>query len=172
MILNIESLFNREKEQVDFDLSEDIKYFELYQEKYELLSPMHLVGKVVRAGKNYIIKADVDFVYKTNCSRCLCDVEVPVNYSLDAYLMRENYDEANFEDSDVFLLDGMEVNLTDIVNSTMTYNIPLKVLCNDDCKGICSGCGADLNTEKCVCVDSIDIDDIDPRFAKLKELLK
>ena len=73
---------------------------------------------------------------------------------------------------DVFEIDSSEVNLMEIIESTLCFNMPQRILCSEYCKGICSGCGVNLNTEDCKCEDSIDVDDIDPRFAKLKELLK
>ena len=46
-------------------------------------------------------------------------------------------------------------------------------LCKDDCEGLCQGCGANLNRETCACSQiANDEDEIDPRFAKLKDLFK
>ena len=172
MKLNIDSLANKDRESIDFDFCENLESIRYYGLDYNLISPLGLSGRISRAGKNFMIKAKVDFDYKGECSRCLCDLDVKVNYDIDAYLMKEEYDEDIYEDVDIFPLEGTEVDLLELVDSTLTYNMPQRVLCSEDCKGICSGCGVDLNTQGCVCEDSMDEDDIDPRFAKLKELLK
>lgn len=172
MKLNIDSLTNKERESIDFDFSEELESVKYYGVEYNLISPLHLTGRISRAGRNFLLRASVAFDYEGACSRCLKDMKVPVDYEIDAYLMKEEYDEDSYEDVDVFPLEGTEVDLLELVDSTLTYNMPRKVLCSEDCKGICSGCGVDLNTHDCVCEDSMDEDDIDPRFAKLKELLK
>ena len=47
------------------------------------------------------------------------------------------------------------------------------VLCKEDCKGLCQGCGANLNIEACSCNESANDEEIiDPRFAKLKDIFK
>lgn len=172
MKLNVDSLSNREKEFIDFDLSENIPSLEFYGVEYNLTSPIHILGRVSRAGKNYLIKSKVDLIIESNCARCLADISYPIEYNIDAYLMREEYDEGDYEDFDVFKVDGSEIDVMKIINSTLSFNMPQRILCSEECKGICSGCGVDLNFEECKCSASSDLDDIDPRFAKLKELLK
>ena len=172
MKLNIESLSNKEIKSKDFDLSFDLSSFDFSGVEYQLLSPVHLSGRVSKAGQNFLMKANCNFTFKGSCSRCLCDVEVLVDYDIDAYLMREEYDESEFEDVDVFKIKSYEIDLMEIVESTLCFNVPQRILCSEDCRGICSGCGVNLNTDSCKCEDSIEEVDIDPRFAKLKELLK
>lgn len=172
MKLNIDSLQNKEKSYLDFDLTEALDTLDIFGVDYRLTSPIRLHGRVSKAGRNYLIKARASFECIASCARCLTDVDLPVEYDIDAYLMREDYDEDEYEDRDVFEIGTGEVDLIDIVKSTVGLNMPQKTLCSEDCKGICSGCGVDLNTTDCKCEDSIDVDDIDPRFAKLKELLK
>ena len=158
MKLNIDSLYGKEIKSIDFDLSEDVSSIEFSGVEYNLISPIHLAGEVSKAGRNCLLEAEVEFAFKTSCGRCLADIE--------------DYDESEFEDIDVFKIDSSDVDLMSIINSTLSFNMPQRLLCSEYCKGICSGCGVDLNTENCKCEDSIDVDDVDPRFAKLKELLK
>lgn len=172
MKLNVDSLVNKEREFIDFDLSDEVSNIEFSGIDYSLKSPVHISGRVLRAGINYILKANVDFVLAGNCSRCLVDVDIPIKYNIDAYLMREEYDEGDYEDCDVFSIEGSTIDLLNLIDSTLSLNMPQRVLCSENCKGICSSCGVDLNLESCKCENSADIDDIDPRFAKLKELLK
>lgn len=173
MKLNIDSLYNsRNEKSIDFDLSEKISSVEFAGVDYNLLSPIHIRGKISKVKRNARLKATVDFIYADGCSRCLADIEMPVKYEIDAYLMREEFEEDDYEDCDVFKIDSFDVDLMPIIESTLCFNMPLHTLCSENCKGICSGCGVDMNTEDCKCEDSIDVDDIDPRFAKLKELLK
>ena len=71
------------------------------------------------------------------------------------------------------LFDGQELDLVDIIEQTLDFKIPASVLCKEDCKGLCQGCGANLNIEACSCNESANDEEIiDPRFAKLKDIFK
>jgi uncharacterized protein len=60
-----------------------------------------------------------------------------------------------------------EVLETDpILIEQLQLNVPMKPLCRDDCKGLCSGCGADLNDGVCTCAESR----VDARWASLAAL--
>jgi uncharacterized protein len=48
-----------------------------------------------------------------------------------------------------------EIDIGDDVRQEIIVDIPAKILCQDDCRGLCSGCGADLNNEKCQCDEII-----------------
>ena len=62
--------------------------------------------------------------------------------------------------------DTHEFDLTEILRDTLLIAVPVKVLCQEDCRGICSGCGALLNEEPCRCQPK----SIDPRFRVLEKL--
>jgi uncharacterized protein len=49
----------------------------------------------------------------------------------------------------------------------MILEIPINPVCKEDCKGLCSVCGNNLNSEPC----DHELDSIDPRMAVLKSLL-
>lgn len=173
MMLNIDSLSNKSRDHIDFSIVDENSELDFGQGELRLTSPIRLEGRVERTGRNFLLKMKVSFDYIDNCARCLAEVESALDYDVVAYLMRDEYDEGEYEDVDVFSIDSSEVDLLDIVNATLTSNLPPKVICSEDCKGICSGCGVNLNLHECECpVDDTEDDDIDPRFAKLKELLK
>ena len=55
----------------------------------------------------------------------------------------------------------------ELMQEVFLLEMDMKNLCSEDCKGLCSGCGADLNREPCRCKK-----EIDPRLAKLAQLLE
>ena len=61
-----------------------------------------------------------------------------------------------------------EIDIYEVVLNNFLMNVEGKYLCMEDCKGLCTKCGADLNNGECGC----DNDDIDPRWAKLAEIMK
>jgi hypothetical protein len=89
------------------------------------------------------------------------------------YGLKEDFDEDKFEDDDALIFNGQEIDLVDIIEQTLDFKIPASVLCEDDCEGLCQGCGANLNIEACSCNESANDEEIiDPRFAKLKDIFK
>ena len=62
--------------------------------------------------------------------------------------------------------EGEEIDFRDAVQEQVIMAIPMQPLCRADCRGLCPGCGADLNVGTCHCRQN----DVDPRLAILKKL--
>ena len=155
------------------NFSQKIDTINYCENTYKIASPLNLTGKISRTNKGYYLDANVSFQMIDNCARCLDEVKVPIEYAIEGFLVKEDFDEDEFEDYDAFIVDGDEVNLLDIIGQTLIFNLPTQSLCKEDCEGLCQDCGANLNRETCACSQiANDEDDIDPRFAKLKDLFK
>ena len=73
----------------------------------------------------------------------------------------------NDEDNDEFILvEDMKLDLDSLVREDMILALPAKILCRDDCKGLCQYCGKNLNLGSCSCKKPID-----PRLQALADLL-
>ena len=100
------------------------------------------------------------------CERCAGeftrDVEIPRNVVLVTELAEEDN-----EDECVFPLEGDSADLEDIIRTVFVLNMDSKLLCKEDCKGLCHRCGRKLNDGPCSCQK-----ELDPRFAALKQLLE
>ena len=81
----------------------------------------------------------------TACDRCLADLELDMDLDETYYLFPENTPDVDY------FYSGDEIELDDFVRETLVMNMPGKVLCSEDCKGLCSKCGADLNLGDCGC---------------------
>ena len=51
-------------------------------------------------------------------------------------------------------------------DTSLTFNMPTKILCKPDCKGICKVCGKNLNEGDCGCDQFVP----DPRMAAIKDI--
>jgi len=56
--------------------------------------------------------------------------------------------------------------LDDVVREQVLLAVPLKVTCREDCKGLCTHCGQNLNQRQCSCAVQVE----EPRWAALKEI--
>ncbi len=89
------------------------------------------------------------------CSRCLEKFRFPVEVELDEEMEKKDIE------------DIKNINLQKLFVENILLTIPLKPLCSEDCQGLCSECGKNLNEGQCDCNQ----EKIDPRMEKLKELL-
>ena len=173
MQINLDKLIRREIDKIDLNFSQKIDTINYCDNSYKLTSPININGKVSNTNKGLYLDIDVDFTILDNCARCLDEVEVPIEYSIEGFLVKEGFDEEEFEEDDAFIYDGKELNLIDIIEQTLDFNIPARILCNDDCQGLCHECGANLNKQECSCSENANDEEIiDPRFAKLKDIFK
>jgi uncharacterized protein len=61
---------------------------------------------------------------------------------------------------------GDEINFAPLIREQVMLALPTRPLCAEDCRGLCGGCGADLNCEVCQCSRTAD----DPRMAFFRTL--
>ena len=101
------------------------------------------------------------------CDRCLeaVSVEIPISFKrkLDMKLTEE--ERVNDLDENAYLT-GMDLDVDQLVYFEVLMNWPLKVLCKEDCKGICRQCGKNLNEGPCECVE----EPKDPRMAAISDI--
>ena len=100
------------------------------------------------------------------CDRCASEFDREIDFPIDVVLVTELANEEN-EDEWVFPLEGDSADLEDIVRTVFVLNLDSKLLCDEDCKGLCCRCGKNLNDGPCSCQK-----ELDPRFAALKQLLE
>jgi uncharacterized protein len=124
-------------------------------------------GSIFKVDENVILNGTIKYTFADECARCLAPFDNAVTTKFEAVLLR-HLDEN--EESDEIMLkitDGC-VDLEETIKQMIYLSMPMKSLCKKDCKGICPNCGVNLNNEECKCNDNL----TDPRFDKLKDLLK
>ena len=101
------------------------------------------------------------------CDRCLEQVAVKIPYEIEQKLDMKKSDTERVQDLDENdYLTGMDLDVDRLVYLEVLMSWPLKVLCREDCKGICSQCGKNLNDGPCGCVE----EPKDPRMAAISDI--
>lgn len=128
--------------------------------------PVTAKGTVKNSAGVLLMHGTVETTLHGVCDRCAKPFLREVSYPLEAVLVKELENE---EDADewVFLLENDCADLDDIVRTAFVLNMDSRLLCREDCKGLCFRCGKDLNEGPCDCQP-----EADPRLAVLKQLLK
>ena len=96
------------------------------------------------------------------CDRCGTLFDSEKLTQIDATIVEEEAE----DHPEFFVLDGDEIDLDEILSTLFILDMDMKFLCREDCKGLCSNCGKNLNLGPCGCRK-----EIDPRFAVLEQLL-
>ena len=150
---------------VDFSVSVDLSDL-LYGTCYPVTEPVLASGSVRNTAGVLVMKGDLHTTIHGVCDRCASDFTQDVDIPMNVVLVTELSNEEN-EDEWVFPLEGDSADLEEIVRTVFVLNFDSKLLCKEDCKGLCCRCGKNLNDGPCSCQK-----ELDPRFAALKQLLE
>lgn len=162
MFIELESLFNGGITEIPLDFEFDFSKEEI-DGVFPFTTPVKLKGKIENVAEIVTVRAEAVFTMDAECCRCAeeleLDMEVPVEHILVTELQNEETDE-------FIIVEDMKLDIERLTLEDIYFALPSKVLCDDDCKGLCSKCGANLNEGPCGCKK-----DIDPRFEALLGLL-
>ena len=164
MRLGLSQIIDRPGESVSFSAVVDLSDLQ-YGTSFPVTEPVLASGTVRNTAGVLVMKGLITTCIHGVCDRCTAEFDREMEISIDAVLVTELANEEN-EDEWVFTLEGDSADLDDIVRTVFVLNMDSKLLCSDDCKGLCCGCGKNLNHEACSCEK-----EIDPRLAALKQLL-
>ncbi len=155
------------------NLSEGLHDFEFAEKVSELDLGEPFFGKVeVKAELNklhsqIILKAEIAATAKFSCDRCTGIFEKTLSSSYKmVYLFGTGREENNDINITFLPPEADKLVLDNDVRDYALLSVPMKKLCKEDCKGLCPGCGKDLNEEKCTCPK----DAVDERWLPLIEL--
>lgn len=146
-----------------FQCQVDLSDLEFYGRK-PIVRPVLAQGRVVNHAGALVLNGTACSELDLVCDRCGKEFSREKVVPLDMLLATE-LEQEDSED-EIFLLDGNELDLDELVTTAFVLAMDTKNLCSEDCKGLCAKCGADLNLGPCGCRP-----EVDPRLAALAQLL-
>ncbi|MBQ3491406.1 MAG: DUF177 domain-containing protein [Oscillospiraceae bacterium] len=164
MRLELTSIMDCPGQSISFSDSVDLRDL-VYGTSKPVSEPVRISGTVRNTAGVLVMKGMINTTIHGTCDRCAADFTRDVAIPVEVVLVNELADEEN-EDEWVFPLEANTADLDDIVRTVFVLNMDSKLLCKDDCAGLCCKCGKNLNEGPCACQK-----EIDPRFAALKQLL-
>ena len=153
------------------------------QAGYRARGPAHVDAKLEKFERRVRLDAHGKAPLTVPCGRCLTpiSVDLPVDFEL-TLVPRDEYEDAprgekdtgagrsagSFEPTDVEedTYSGKVIDLDPLVREQLVLALPGYPVCREDCKGLCSVCGANLNDRECGCDRHVP----DPRWAGLKNV--
>lgn len=141
---------------------------------YDFDGPLAWQVDVSNTGDALLVTGTVEGEAKTSCARCLNEFPLSVTGDIEGYFLLdaekaapEDMDDDEF---DVLPADNI-IDLEPLIRAALLLEFPLVPLCEDDCKGLCPTCGANLNEGPCNCAPAPDDSNEEPPnpFSVLKD---
>ncbi len=130
---------------------------------------VHVVGEITNRGGYMRLDVEADIPYHGACARCLSDVDGVFTMPFERTVVTEGtLTEEQLEDNVdeyVVVCDGI-LDIDDAVREAIILSFPMRLLCREDCEGLCPLCGKPLSGGPCGCAKK----EIDPRWAILATL--
>ena len=162
MLLDVRKIINAPGERIAFQFDLDLSDVD-FGGRRPVQNPVVVAGDVRNVAGMLLLTFEASTVLKSVCDRCLKPFDQPKTVRYETMLAEELEDE---DSDDILLLEDGAVDLGELARTVFILEMDTKTLCSEDCKGICPGCGVDLNQGTCVCKR-----DVDPRWAVLAQLL-
>lgn len=163
-ILDVISTADKKKE---ISVQTDMDFFESAGQKFPItdIKPFNLC-LTNDNNKRLLISGDTTLDVVIPCDRCLSDVVNHFEIQIDRELSLEDGKVVCSEDEEIPFLEEHQLDVDRLIYDEILVNWPTKVLCKDDCKGICPVCGQNLNQQDCGCDRQV----MDPRMAKFQDI--
>lgn len=163
MRVDISQLMDKENGEITVSLCINDNIIDCYPGIIGLKSPINIVANIKKDNDKLIVEGRGNAKVEMLCDRCLAPVVKEVSFTFDDCF--DSNDDC-FEETET--IDNNILDLGYSVKSGMISALPMKVLCKEDCAGLCPICGKDLNEGSCDC----DTTYINPNFESLRSLFK
>ena len=156
--------------EIEFEHNSDsLNFTELDEIGYSFINPIKIKVSINKVGVQYFLKVITNTIANFICDRCLetfnheLHDEFRLVYSTEIEYWSEAKDEKGLR---LLTSEATEINLADDIRESLLLMIPMKIICSEDCKGLCPQCGINLNFETCNHISK----QIDPRWETLKKI--
>jgi len=142
------------------------------RDTFQVVAPVSLAFDIEKAQQQFRLVGSVRTVLQLPCSRCLEPFTLPVEAAFDLryqpHTANRGEGEREIEEDDLTtaFYEHDEIDLAQLMREQFYLVLPMKPLCQAECRGLCPACGTNLNRATCDCKRGWD----DPRFAALKAL--
>ena len=163
MILDLSKLIKRVEQQ--YTVYPEFSVYKTNYGEYEILHKEPFTLKITKLEDDKLhIEGKVNLTLGIPCDRCLEIVGTDISFEISKDIDFNNED----VEEDLTFIEGHNINIDEMLYPEIFLSLPSKVLCSDDCKGICRVCGKNLNQDECGCDTFV----ADPRMAAISDIFK
>lgn len=164
MIIDLNNLFNGSADKINIDYRLDLSEL-IYSTYRPIRDGVNVVGSVYSKADVLHLSVNISFDFYGFCDRCAEEVKKRFDFDVNRVIVERLENEQ--DDDDYVIVKDRKLNLDELVSEEVSLSLPNKILCREDCKGLCPSCGTNLNVKKCDCKK-----ETDPRMAALLQLLE
>lgn len=168
MLINLSELFTRQGKSETYRTDYEPDAVAFMGSEYAVAGKEPVELTVTNLGNRKLaLKGHGSLTLSIPCSRCLTPVSYLVELLFDTVIDMNLTDEERARDLDEQpYVHGYNLDVDQLVFNELLMNFPMRVLCREDCKGICNRCGTNLNIETCDC----DTRALDPRMSVIQDI--
>jgi uncharacterized protein len=139
---------------------------------YQIMAPVELEFDIHKDKDKFRLVGRVRAQLELTCSRCVEAYPFPIDAEFDQRYLPASAASADTEtevgddDLETSYYSDDQIDLNELMREQFYLALPMKPLCREDCRGLCSQCGTNLNTDTCDCAPVWE----DPRLAALKAI--
>lgn len=168
MKINISEILSNPSVIKNFKVEPDFEKLKLRRGSYPVSYKEPFLLTVSKAEDKLHVTGEMTIRLIIPCDRCLEDVENTFHITIDRSV-NPNTESDGIEDVDeLSFIDGYMLDVDKLIMDEIVVALPTKVLCKEDCKGLCSVCGTNLNNHTCDCHK----ESLDPRMAAIQDIFR
>ena len=144
-----------------------------FDDDIKVIGPLNGHVRLRRTNQGLLVDGWAELTLELSCNRCLKEFELPMHVNFEELFyptvdVVSGLPLAPFDEDEIFPIDARhQVDLTEAIRQNLLLDLPMVVVCQEDCKGLCPQCGQDLNLGSCECEP-----EVDARLSVLKALLQ
>lgn len=170
MQIHLSDILSKEGKTVEKQVEFEKEQLSFSGDTYKILEKTPVNIRISNQGnQELLLEVSTSLKLAIPCGRCLKDVETDfcldfsreVDMKISDEERQEQLDENNY-------IAGYELDVDALIADEIVLQWPMKVLCKEDCKGLCTVCGKDLNTGECGCDRTV----LDPRMAAFLDIFE
>ncbi len=166
MLIDLSNVLTREGREENVEAPLEMACFDSGQGSFPILekTPVSFKFSNLENGRARI-QGNAELVFRAFCDRCLTEVPVKLSLDFDRLVTSPGTEEDENVDDKGFMED-YQLDVEAFVYKEIIGNWPAKILCKEDCRGLCPKCGQDLNMRDCGCDTFVP----DPRMAVIQDI--
>lgn len=167
MLVNLSDVFTSEGKVTALSVPLEMKSFQSGMGDFRLLAASPVTLRFTNDGAGRArLEGFADLKFECRCDRCLAETPVSLQLEFEDLLFSPGHT-GEGEEVPVFM-DGFQFDVETFVYEEILMNWPMKILCREDCRGVCPVCGKNLNEGDCGCDTFVP----DPRMAAIQEIFR
>lgn len=153
----------------NLELTCEVEEIDLESEEVDFVGPVTAKLNLFKHDGTTYVKAKLSVVMESECAKCLSPVRETLEVSSEnQYRSLPDTSQHVLDDIGIRYYEEEYIDLSEDISESLLLEVPARILCSEDCKGLCPHCGQNLNKEKCDCR----VEPEEPRDSRFADLVK